>query len=69
MKVRALRGVCVGVEQHLKAGDTHEIPEASLVKFLTGIGAVEIVKDEPVTPPVSEPKSTSEPEKSGKKEK
>lgn len=52
MKVRALRGVCVGVARHLAAGDTAEI-DATSVPFLVNIGAVELVKDEPA--PVPEP--------------
>lgn len=47
MKIRALRGVCVGIEQHLKAGDIHETDPASS-KFLVSIGAAEHVVDEPV---------------------
>lgn len=49
MKVRALRGVCIGVESHLQAGDVADL-EAAQVTFLTSIGAVERVPDdEPVT--------------------
>jgi len=72
MKVRALRGVCIGVGRHLNAGDSADLDPAT-VTFLTGIGAVELVKDEP--PPVKaepkpEPKPESVPEtKPGKKEK
>jgi hypothetical protein len=40
MKVRALRGVCIGVERHLKPGDVEDLDPA-LVTFLVGIGAVE----------------------------
>ena len=64
MKVRALRGVCVGVDRHLKAGDTDDI-DAGSVSFLTSIGAVELVKDEPA---VAEPESKP-PAKAGTKEK
>lgn len=49
MKVRALRGVCIGVEQHL-AKDEEKDLDANLVTYLTSIGAVEIVKDEPTAP-------------------
>ena len=45
MKVQALRGVCIGVERHLKAGDTADL-EPATVQFLVSIGAVERVKDE-----------------------
>jgi hypothetical protein len=62
MKVQALRGVCIGVDRHLKAGDTEDL-EPALVTFLVGIGAVERVKDEP------QPESKSVPEMIGKKEK
>lgn len=64
MKVRALRGVCIGVDRHLAAGDVEDL-EAAQVKFLVGIGAVEQVLEEPAA-------ATSEaptPEKPGKKEK
>lgn len=66
MKVRALRGVCVGIERHLVAGDVADVDDAS-VTFLVSIKAVELVKDEP--PPVvdetpSEVKAT--PAKAGK---
>lgn len=59
MKVRALRGVCIGVDRHLKAGDTEDL-DAALVTFLVGIGAVERVAEtiqpepEPQAEPVSE---------------
>lgn len=67
MKVKALRGVCIGVDRHLKAGDSADL-EPALVTFLAGIGAVERVKDEPVSDPAPALKSPA-PEKSGKKEK
>lgn len=60
MKFRALRGVCIGVDRHLKAGDTVELDTATS-QFLVSIRAIEPVKDEP---PVE-----SVPEKTGKKEK
>lgn len=66
MKVTALRGVCIGVDQHLKAGDTVDL-EPALVTFLIGIGAVAHAIDPPVTDePASDPISTSA--KAGKKE-
>lgn len=65
MKVRALRGVCIGVDRHLKPGDTADL-EPGTVQFLTSIAAVVIVKDEPTA--AAEPE-TSAPVKSGKKEK
>lgn len=60
MKVKALRGVCIGVGRHLGVGDTADLDTATS-QFLVSIKAVEPVKDEP---PVE-----SVPEKSGKKEK
>lgn len=73
MKVKALRGVCIGVNRHLKADDTEDL-EPALVTFLVGIGAVEVVKEKPpkIEPPKAEPvepPSKSVPEKSGGKEK
>lgn len=47
MKVRALRGVCIGVERHLAAGDVAEI-DAPAFPFLSNIGAVELFIDAPV---------------------
>lgn len=51
MKIRALRGVCVGVDRHLKAGDSADL-DTAMVTFLVSIKAVEIVKEEP---PEAEP--------------
>lgn len=63
MRVRCLRGVCIGVDRHLKPGDTADL-EPALVTYLTGIRAVEAMPAEP------EPKhETPAPEKSGRKEK
>ena len=45
MKVRALRGVCVGVDHHLVAGDVVDL-DAAQVPFLVSIKAVEVVPDE-----------------------
>ncbi len=76
MKVRAKRGVCIGVDRHLKAGDIEDL-EPALVTFLVGIGAVERHQDAPAPAPspvkADEPKPENEikpvPEKTGKKEK
>lgn len=75
MKVRALRGVCIGVEQHLAAGDEADL-DAAQVQFLASIGAVERVTEAPVAPvaapeaPALAPSSeTPTPAKPGKKEK
>lgn len=75
MKVRALRGVCIGVEQHLAAGDEADL-EAAQVQYLTSIGAVERVIEAPPAPaappgyPELDPSSeTTTLAKAGKKEK
>jgi hypothetical protein len=74
MKVFALRGVCVGVDRHLKAGDIVDL-ESALVTYLVSIGAVEIVHEEPVREPVHIAPIVDKavvkptPEKSGKPEK
>ncbi len=79
MKVKALRGVCIGVGRHMGAGDVEDL-EPALVTFLVGIGAVEHVPDEPPkpNPVVAEPVKTEPPKdenpktasaKSGSKEK
>ena len=44
MKVRALRGVCIGVEKHLAPGDEADM-DAATVQFLASIGAVARVID------------------------
>lgn len=64
MRVRALRGVCIGVERHLAAGDVADL-EPAQVTFLSSIGAVEAVKDDPPPPaaeeaPVETPSETEE---------
>jgi hypothetical protein len=76
MKVKALRGVCIGVDRHLVAGDSADL-EPAMVTFLVGIRAVERVVDEPPKrePPVeslaesTDPKTETVPSKAGKKEK
>ena len=80
MKIRARRGVCIGVDRHLQAGDLADL-DAAQVTFLVGIGAVELVTDVPASvtveserKPADDPKAkTIEPDqkasgKSGKKE-
>ena len=62
MLVRALRGVCVGPERHLAAGERADVDDAT-AKFLIGIGAVEKSSDDPVQDP--KPKR---PAKAGDKE-
>jgi len=73
MQVRALRGVCIGVERHLAAGDAADLDPAT-GNYLINIGAVEEVKPEKVEPkadPVADepPSDSVSPVKSGKKEK
>jgi len=41
MKVIAKRGVCVGVNKHLKPGESADL-DAQTVTFLVSIGAVEV---------------------------
>jgi hypothetical protein len=67
MKVRACRGVCIGVDRHLVAGDIVDL-DTALVTYLRGIGAVEPVPDEPEEKPI-EPEPPPVREKLGKKEK
>lgn len=53
MSHRATRGVCIGVDRHLKAGGL--VPadvDAATLQFLRSIGAVEFVPDAPVVEPV-----------------
>jgi hypothetical protein len=52
-KVKAKRGVCIGVEKNLAVGETAEVDQAS-AQFLVSIGAVELVQDEPA--PATDPK-------------
>jgi len=47
MKVRALRGVCIGVERHLMPSDTADL-DAATVAYLIAIGAVENAPDDPI---------------------
>ena len=64
MLVRALRGVCIGVNRHMLPGDIEDL-DAALVTFLSGIGAVEKLPDAvPATPELE-----IMPVKSGAKEK
>lgn len=50
MKIRARRGVCIGVDRHLVAGDLADL-ETAQVTFLVGIGAVECVVEAPAPVP------------------
>jgi hypothetical protein len=52
MNYRALRGVCIGVDRHLKAGDVEDLDPAT-GKFLISIGAV--VEHESSPPAADEP--------------
>lgn len=74
MRVKALRGVCVGVDDHLKVDDIRDDLDPALVTFLVGIGAVKKIEDPPPPPQAQlisddpeDPKST--PAKAGRKEK
>ena len=63
MKVRALRGVCIGVDRHLQPDDVVDL-EAAQVTFLKGIGAVEVVPDD--TPATPEATTNAKPGRSAK---
>jgi hypothetical protein len=58
MKVKALRGVCIGIERHMKPGDIEDV-DAALATFLKGIGAVEEFTE---PPPKAEAKPEPKPE-------
>jgi nucleoside phosphorylase len=63
MKVTTLRGVCIGIDQHLSVGDIADLDTAT-GKYLVSIGAVEEIKDEPGQPALQpESDSTSEGDK------
>lgn len=66
MKVKALRGVCIGIERHLAAGEIADLTDASLLTFLVSIKAVELVKDEPPPAAEPEPEVKATPAKAGK---
>ncbi len=69
MRIRALRGVCIGVERHLKAGDLADLDPA-MVTYLISIKAVEPFIEAPIpAQAVIETDQDSAPEKSKKKEK
>lgn len=57
IRVRALRGVCIGVNRHLARGDTADL-EPATVSFLASIGAVERLADE--APKVEVPEDAPE---------
>ena len=62
MRIRALRGVCIGVDRHLVAGERADLDTAT-VQFLISIGAAEASADD------AELKPDPSPEKPAKKEK
>jgi hypothetical protein len=74
MKVKALRGVCIGVNRNLISGETADLDPAT-VQFLINIGAVALVAEEPPAPeaPALEPapihETSSKAGKTGSKEK
>lgn len=71
MRVKALRGVCVGIEKHLAAGAIADLDPA-LVQYLTSIKAVEALPDEEpaaAAAPADEIDTKSPAKKAGKQEK
>lgn len=73
MRVKALRGVCIGVEKHLVKDEIKDDLDDAMTTFLVSIGAVEKVP-EPKPEAQAEliedgPESKSTPAKSGRKEK
>jgi hypothetical protein len=71
MKVKALRGVCIGVNRNLVSGESADLDPAT-VQFLINIGAVALDVEEPPVPeaPANEPapihETSSKAGKSGK---
>ena len=63
MRVQALRGVCVGVERHLRPGDIDDI-DPNTANYLAALGAVTF---NVVEPAAAEPEPTRA-GKPGKKE-
>lgn len=62
MKVKALRGVCIGPGRHLAPGDQADLDPAT-VQFLENIKAVERVVEKPTeATPAAEPDPSKEPE-------
>lgn len=61
MRVKALRGVCIGVERHMMPGDIEDL-DAATVTFLVGIGAVELVTEPPPVAAARELDLKSEPD-------
>jgi hypothetical protein len=72
--VRAIRGVCISVDRHIKPGDVADV-DAATAQFLVGIGAVERyvapapVATSVVADPEPEVKPTVPVKTAGKKEK
>lgn len=64
MRVKALRGVCIGVDRHMKPGDSADL-DAATVTFLVGIGAVEKIAEAMPSLLPDEPETKPMPEKSG----
>jgi hypothetical protein len=54
-KVKAKRGVCIGVENNLAVGETADSVGPATAQFLVSIGAVELVQDEPAPAPDPKP--------------
>jgi hypothetical protein len=59
MKYRALRGICIGVERHLAAGDVEDLTDPQLVQFLIGIAAIEKVDEAPPDEPTTAEESSA----------
>lgn len=68
MKIRALRGVCIGVNRHLLPGESADL-DTAMVAYLQGIGAVEMVPEQPASESISMPEQQPMREKPAKKEK
>jgi hypothetical protein len=65
MRVKALRGVCIGVDEHLVKDEIRDDLNDALVTFLVSIGAVE--KFEPPPGPPAPVEDEPKPEVHGRK--
>lgn len=68
MRIKARRGVCIGVDRHLQAGDLADL-DAAQVQFLVSIGAVEVVPDAPAAEAAAVEEPSEAKQKPGKREK
>jgi hypothetical protein len=62
MRVKAMRGVCVGVEDNLKEGDVRDLDPAT-ADYLKNIGAAVDASEEVAGAPAAEAKPALEEEK------